>query len=149
MPERTATAARPFRSMYSFSRPILAMTLRPWLDTKVARLSHIPDFQRDDALLRTVGAVLHAGRTAGVHALREILIAVPLAALEDVHLLPEVMHEGLGAAAARIDLEHARHEHLVWVFGEDLLIVTGRRPFDGHPGNVGNREEFQLGLRHR
>ena len=60
--------------------------------------------------------MLHSGRTAGIHALLEGLIAVPLAALKNIDLLPEVMNEGFGARAARIDLEQPGNKHFLGIW---------------------------------
>src|SRR6478735_2735379 len=56
--------------------------------------AHVPDFECYDALIGPVRAVFHAWRTAGIHSLLEELIAIPLAAFQDINFLPEIVNEG-------------------------------------------------------
>src|SRR5687768_2671111 len=111
--------------MYSLSRAMLAVMVRFGcaIDFRLRencgrKLARVPDFESDDSLLGPIGTVFHPGRTTRVHPLGEILVAVPLAAFENVNLLPEIMDERLGAGAARIHLQHSRDEHPLGIFSK-------------------------------
>ena len=155
MPERTVTARKAVL-VHVFVQPadigndaaaLLAHAMR-WKNAAASRYLRYRISRVVTPFLGPVGPMLHAGRPAGVHSLGEILVAIPLAAFDDVDLLPEVVHERLGASAAGIDLQHPRDEHPVRIVGEDFLVVPRRRSLDRHPRQVGDREKLQLGLWH-
>ena len=87
---------------------------------QAAGLTGISHFERHDALFGAVRTVLHARRSAGIHALLEELIAIPLTSFEDVNFFPEVVHERLRAGASGIDLQHPGDKHALGIFGEDF-----------------------------
>src|ERR1700752_2252096 len=113
---------RPSRSDSRCSFPVLS----------IPRGFVIVNFVEDAAVARSEGAVVHAGRAAGVGRGEGLLAALPLPvvsdneiALDHVDLLPVVVHERLGGEGAGLDPEKARAAaalaRLVEVRGEDLL----------------------------
>src|SRR2546423_533356 len=122
---------RPSRSESRCSAPVFSM----------ARLLSgglvVMHLVQDAAALGGERAVLHARRPAGIGRCERLLTAAALRvvaddeiAVHDVHLLPVVVHEGLGRKGARLDLQEPRAAAalslLVEVRGEDLLVEARR-----------------------
>src|SRR5688572_8350811 len=97
----------------------------------------VVDLVEHAAAARAERAVVHARRSAGVGRREALLAALALpvvadheVALHQVHLLPMIVHEGLGGECARLDLQQPRAAAdlvvLVQVRGQDLLVEAGR-----------------------
>src|SRR5688572_20382060 len=129
--------------MQPFRRAMFAITSR-----RLSGSTRVADLEGDDAFLGAVGAVLHAGRTAGVHAFLEMPVAVPVTAFHDQYFFPEVVHESLRAGDAGVAFEEPGDEQALRVRGEDLLVDAFRTAFERLPGDVVGGKELEFGFRH-
>src|SRR3990170_6371501 len=100
-------------------------------------LSIVMNLMQDAAAARSERAVVHARWPAGIGRREALLAALALlvvahdqVALHHVHLLPMVVHEGLGGKRTGLDLQQAGAAAalvlLVEVGRQDLLIEPGR-----------------------
>src|SRR5439155_11293641 len=96
----------------------------------------IVNLEQQTAAVRLEGAVHRAGRPAGIGARRKTLAALPRRvvadcqiALDEIHLFPIIMHEGLGRVDAGLEAQQPRAAavllRLVERAGEDLLLDAG------------------------
>src|ERR1700686_4086781 len=83
------------------------------VDATPVASAHVSHFERSDPFVGAVRTMFHARRTTRIHTLLEKLFAIPLAAFQDIDLLPKIMDESFGTSAARVDLQHTCNEHLV------------------------------------
>src|SRR5687767_11651904 len=129
--------------MHTFRRAMFAITSR-----RLPGSAGVADLEGDDAFLGAVGAVLHAGWPAGVHAFLEVLVAIPMAAFDDEDLFPEVVHERFRAGDPGVALEEPGDEQSLRVRGQDLLVYAFRAALERLPGDVVGGEELEFGFRH-
>src|SRR5690349_3088278 len=120
----------------------------------------VMDLVQDAAALGGKRAVLHARWPAGIGRRKALLAAAPLGIVaddqvpvHDIHLLPVIVHEGLGRISARLDFEQPRAAaaliRLVEIARQNLLVEARRIARRALPAGVeihAHELEMLLGL---